>query len=302
MDGTYGIVMSPDGVEIDWPKVLTTDDALVAFIQDLRKFGVSTSSKIDKTTGEMVVVTPTAKAIYQRGMYVEAPNMVSVAKQFAIQGEAYIQVPAPISAWIFQREVQTGLTHYGQLYANTPFPAPKANRSYASLAEELSQHIPDIDKRVTPPCSCKTWKGKPASIWSVIQHLNDEHHPKKRFNGRLRKDRWSRERIADWLDEVDADLTFDPDLPAKRAAQRLAAQKAQAAKVKALIDQGIISAAAAHASMEALVKPAQEATTGMVKLSVAIEQFESTIHEMVDGPLEGCKCMMCTEKNNQEES
>ena len=33
------------------------------------------------------------------------------------------------------------------------------------------------------------------SVWSMIQHLNDDH-------------KWSRERIADWLDTLDVDLTF----------------------------------------------------------------------------------------------
>jgi hypothetical protein len=42
----------------------------------------------------------------------------------------------------------------------------------------------------------------------------------------------------------------------------------------------------------------------MVKLNVAIEQFESTIHKMVNSPLEGCECTICTtfKQNNQEES
>lgn len=306
MDGTYGITMGPDGVDIDWPKVLTSDDALVAFIQDLRKFGIATSLKINNTTGEMVVITPGAKGIYQRGLYIESPNMADIAKQFAVTGEAYVQAPQPQSAWIFQREIKMTSSHYGQLhsaqlYDTTPFPAA---RSYASLSEELAQYIPDIHKRVRMPCSCGKTKVTRAQIWDVIQHLNDDHHPKKKINGLRRKDIWTRERIADWLDEVDADLAFDPDLPAKRAAQRQAARKAQAAKMTALVEQGIISASAAHASLEALVKPAQETTTGMVKLSVAMKQFESTIHKMIDGPLDGCECMTCTtvKHTNQEES
>ena len=72
------------------------------------------------------------------------------------------------------------------------------------------------------PCSCRKTKKDFVSIWNLIQHLNDDHHPKKKINGLRRKDIWTRERIADWLDEVDADLAFDPDLPAMRAAARKA--------------------------------------------------------------------------------
>ena len=304
MDGTYGIVMGPDGVDIDWPKVLTSDDALVAFIQDLRKFGIATSSKIDNTTGEMVVITPGAKGIYQRGLHIESLNMADIAKQFAVAGEAYIQVPQPEPAWIFQREIQMTPSHYGvlyqqQLYDSTPFPGPA--RSYASLSEELARHIPDIRKRVRMPCSCGKVKVTPAPIWDVIQHLNDDHHPKKKINGLRRKDIWTRERIADWLDEVDADLAFDPDLPAKRAAARKAVQEGQVLQTLELAKQGIISTSQALASLQA---PAQQATAGMVKLNVAIDQFESTIHKMIDGPLDGCECMTCTtvKHTNQEES
>lgn len=304
MDGTYGIVMGPDGVDIEWPKVLTSDDALVAFIQDLRKFGIATSSKIDNTTGEMVVITPGAKGIYQRGLHIESPNMADIAKQFAVTGEAYIQVPQPEPAWIFQREIQMTPSHYGvlyqqQLYDSTPFPGPA--RSYASLSEELARYIPDIRKRVRMPCSCGRTKVIPAQIWDVIQHLNDDHHPKKKINGLRRKDIWTRERIADWLDEVDADLAFDPDLPAKRAAARKAVQEGQVLQTLELAKQGIISTSQALASLQA---PAHQATAGMVKLNVAIDQFESTIHKMIDGPLDGCECMTCTtvKHTNQEES
>lgn len=33
------------------------------------------------------------------------------------------------------------------------------------------------------------------SLWNMIQHLNDDH-------------KWTRERIADWLDSLDLDLEF----------------------------------------------------------------------------------------------
>lgn len=306
MDGTYGITMGPDGVDIDWPKTLTSDDALVAFIQDLRKFGIATSSKIDNTTGEMVVITPGAKGIYQRGLYIEPADMTEVAKQFSMTGNVYLQVPEPKSAWIFQREIKMTPSHHGvlyqnQLYDNTAFPGP--SRSYADLSEELARHIPDIRKRVPMPCSCRKTKKDFVSIWNLIQHLNDDHHPKKKINGLRRKDIWTRERIADWLDEVDADLAFDPDLPAKRAAARKAVQEGQVLQTLELAKQGIISTSEAMASLQA---PAQQATAGMVKLSTAIDEFKMVWLDEIQvwnpPALPGCTCMMCTQKNNQEES
>lgn len=303
--GDYSIsITAGEGVTIEWPKVLQHDDALVAFIQDLRKYGVATSSKIDNTTGEMVVITPGAKGIYQRGVYIDPMTMAQVAEQWVTNGDAYVQVSQGKPGWIFQREIKMTPSHYGVLYQNqlydtTAFPGP--SHSYADLSEELARHIPDIRKRVPMPCSCRKTKKDFVSIWNLIQHLNDDHHPKKKINGLRRKDIWTRERIADWLDEVDADLAFDPDLPAKRAAARKAVQEGQVLQTLELAKQGIISTSAAMASLQA---PAQQATAGMVKLNVAIEQFESTIHKMINGPLDGCECMTCTtvKHTNQEES
>lgn len=308
MDGTYGITMGPDGVDIDWPKTLTSDDALVAFIQDLRKFGIATSSKIDNTTGEMVVITPGAKGIYQRGLYIEPADMTEVAKQFSMTGNVYLQVPEPKSAWIFQREIKMTPSHYGVLYQNQLYDTPYGDepKTYEDLSEELARHIPDIYKRVRLPCSCGKVKTSHARIWNVIQHLNDDHHPKKKINGLRRKDIWTRERIADWLDEVDADLAFDPDLPAKRTARREAAVSAMWAQQKALTESGAISTTAALKGMQEEV---QGLKSSIVKINVAIDEFKMAWLDEIqvwnpdasDAP-PGCKCMMCTQKNNQEES
>src|SRR5690606_12047483 len=105
--------------------------------------------------------------------------------------------------------------------------------SHARLASELSKHIPDIRKQVKGPCDCKQYQN--GQIWSLIQHLNDAHHPKAKKHGLPIEDIWTRERIADWLDEVDADLAFDPDLPAKREAERKAAEAERQRQREAVI-------------------------------------------------------------------
>jgi hypothetical protein len=304
-DGNYSISITADGIEISWPELFTSDDVLVAFIHDLRKYGIHTSTKIDKANGDMAIIADKIKARYKRGLYIASPNMTDIAMQFSLKGEAYFQVPEPQQAWIFQDEIHLHqpitAAEYQTTWLNEPA-QPTASRNYADLSSELARHIPDIRKRVDLPCSCgKRRNADRPQILYAIQHLNDDHHPERRINGRLRKDRWTRERIADWLDEIDADLTFDPDLPAKRAAARKAVQEGQVLQTLALAQQGVIPTSQA---LEAIIKPAQQATAGMVKLNVAIEQFESTIHKMVNSPLEGCECIICTtfKQNNQEES
>jgi hypothetical protein len=321
VDGSYsiGYTLGAGGVDpdIQWPQVLTSDDALVAFINDLRKYGVSVLTQIDNTQGQMVMITNKVKAIYQRGFYQEP-----VQFKFFITGEGSTLPPNidmlhPKSVWVFQRVV---MVHPPSIaYMEYPGKAPK--KGYADLSEELSQHIPDIHKWITLPCSCgKKKKGSEAQIWYAIQHLNDDHHPDRRVNGRRRKDIWTRERIADWLDEIDADLVFDPDLPAKQAAER-------EARRKAVIDQNKASLAAtladAKVDVAAMVDAVKKTSLSMVQLKVAIKEFEAAlgksfstpdfvvsdetfavIDATLKGPLPGCKCTICTtvKQDNQEES
>jgi hypothetical protein len=320
VDGTYGIVSGPDGVTIEWPQVLTSDDVLVAFVQDLRKYGISTSTQIDNTTGRMAVIANKVKAIYARGFYQEPPDMAWMAKQMAVAGDAYISLPEPKAAWIFQEEIQIHPPTVKNIaYLEFPSGKPTKSTNYAALAEELSEHIPDIQKWVTLPCSCgKKKKGSEAQIWYAIQHLNDDHHPERRFNGRRRKDIWTRERIADWLDEVDADLVFDPDLPAKRAAAREAAiaeRRAMAAKLIDMSGPVTLAATSIKKDMEALGKAAETTTTGLVKINVAISEYAQQLKDqsdkwgeepytaalgIVNGTFANCECSTC--KATQEES
>lgn len=60
-----------------------------------------------------------------------------------------------------------------------------------TLAHELSSLFPGLREVVSCP-ECQN----PESVFSVIQHLNDYHSG------------WSRERIADWLETLDTNLTM----------------------------------------------------------------------------------------------
>lgn len=63
---------------------------------------------------------------------------------------------------------------------------------------QLSKQLPGVDAIVTCP-ACTVTDSPPweKSLWYIIQHLNDQHE-------------WSRERIADFLDELpdEIDITF----------------------------------------------------------------------------------------------
>lgn len=320
MDGSYTIVKSMDGdgeVRIEWPQMLSSDDALVAFVQDLRKFGLATSTKIDNTTGRMIIFANKVKAIYQRGLYQESILFEGIWASDNVKDAKPVTMPEPKPAWFFQEEV---VFHPGPLTTPTIYTSPPKERDYADLAHQLSKHIPDIRKNVPLPCSCgKRKKAAPMQVWLVIQHLNDDHHPDHKVNGRRRKDIWTRERIADWLDEVDADLTFDPDLPAKRAAAREAARKHRKEQAEQLINQTNAALLTATSDLQkefgAIGQGAIQAQKGMVKFNVALseyiqqlkddeEKWTSPVYQAglatVNEAFATCECDMC--KTTEEES
>lgn len=84
--------------------------------------------------------------------------------------------------------------------APLPLPAPSPLPEPAPLAwrnpgEELAQVIPELlTFRTQCPGDCH--REDRDTLYSLIQHLNDDEH------------HWTREAIADWLDTLEADLTF----------------------------------------------------------------------------------------------
>lgn len=64
---------------------------------------------------------------------------------------------------------------------------------YSSVEQEKLQSLvpglADVTRCPVKGCSSET------SLWYIIQHLNDAH-------------KWTRERIADWLETLDSDITF----------------------------------------------------------------------------------------------
>jgi len=71
------------------------------------------------------------------------------------------------------------------------------SKSYRPVVDELSDLFPNLhgEQMRCPKSKCR---GKyKADLASMIQHLNDYH-------------KWTRERIADWLDSLDVDLSLQP--------------------------------------------------------------------------------------------
>lgn len=100
------------------------------------------------------------------------------------------------------------VTTYTWVRVSVVQPVKTAQDDYSDLAAELSALIPGAGDIVQNPCVCKPF---PKTIWSMIQHLNDRHHPDYHDPTDPESDSWSRERIADWLDTLDADLVLDPE-------------------------------------------------------------------------------------------
>lgn len=61
---------------------------------------------------------------------------------------------------------------------------------------QIEQACPGLEEHVQAPCDCYAESPEDAVLSAVIMHLNDKHA-------------WPREQIADWLDDLDVDLSID---------------------------------------------------------------------------------------------
>lgn len=187
---------SEGGVTIMWPDQLEDDGFHIAeLLKAVRGLGVTARMKISNVEGTAVIYTEHQRAVYRRGLSFD--NIKGEDMIVAEGAPVFPYAVQPTQIWVLE-----GVTFETLSIASTPMkPAPTKNHS--SLAQELHHMIPGIEDTVTSPCPC----GLKFSIWRMVQHLNDAHHPGQEKN----PDKWSRERIADWLDTLDADLVLDPD-------------------------------------------------------------------------------------------
>lgn len=73
--------------------------------------------------------------------------------------------------------------------ATHPYP-PQPDKTF----EEFAKQLPGVHKVANYPCDCLRI-GKQGKLIHIIIHLNDNH-------------KWTRDRIADWLETLDIDLEF----------------------------------------------------------------------------------------------
>lgn len=277
---TIGLSAGATHPEIDWPQRIERDDQIVQMLHQIRKAGIGAVTHINKLQGGTDTLefhTEYTIALYRRGLYVPP---LSPAEFFKMDEVIATTAQPPLPCWILVKVENIGVLESQPM------------DDYASLGMELARHIPDIHKQVKSPCKCKNYKN--GAIYYVIQHLNDFHHPKKKVNGLRIRETWTREQIADWLDEVDADLTFDPDLPAKRAARRAEARQMM------MLTSGTVQPSAMikkiSDDMAAVQPKIEDLQKGIVKLDVAIEEFVAKIHENLSKANQKCTCPACASK------
>lgn len=170
----------------------------------------------------------------------------------------YRRIHVTQDVWVFK--YAQGHKSAGPYFDGPPAAASaEADPSHSALAARLRSVMPGLSERVKYPCTCDEMQDKEHTVWRVIQHLNDTHHPSVACH----VDEWTRERIAEWTEELPFDLTVDPER-AERVRQR-------ALKVKQRRDQGLIHMQAHSAeiidSMKKMmesIKPTSEALQQML--------------------------------------
>lgn len=155
---------------------------------------------------------------------------------------------------------------------------PSPQNDHSRLAHELKKRIPGLGNTVEFPCMCGEIRN-PMPIWSIIQHLNDDHHP---VQGHYPDDRWSRERIAQWTEELPFDLTIQPEDARDRRSDGLTAAQ-QAALIKAINDSTKEMQAAWEAANKA-IQPIVESFAKMTKtFEVTFTNVDPKMYEMLTG-------------------
>jgi hypothetical protein len=145
-----------------------------------------------------------------------------------------------------------GVKHVSDTFEEWIIPGGEQEVGHERLARELLRVMPGLRASVPFPCSCGKTAPAKNSVQAVIIHLNDRHHPTK---GALKDDPWSRERIAQWTEELDVDLTVDtsrPPPPPRRPKTRVyMTEEQKKALLKSLVTMKIDTSSMHQALAEA---------------------------------------------------
>lgn len=115
---------------------------------------------------------------------------------------SYLMVPEKTPIKLSNGYIESGLSslikEWSMQFDTVSYNTQAITGSPKETTSQLSKQLPGVDAIVVCPACTVTdsppWEKK---LWYVIQHLNDQHE-------------WSRERIADFLDELpdEIDITF----------------------------------------------------------------------------------------------
>lgn len=201
---SIGIVRKGRPMEVqNWPNLIDAPGLLLA-AKGFRAKSWTVDYDLDGAYKRAVIHVESVEIVY-KGVGTQNMFALEHVQGVSLPGAYFDKKNYPLHEYINQHPME---------------PEPPVE-DYSMLAEQLRQVMPGLMTPVLHPCDCKrTWNSQ---VWAVIQHLNDEHHP----NIPAVKDKWSRERIADWTEGLPVDLTVDPSHAEKRKAARDDAQYQQ---------------------------------------------------------------------------
>lgn len=95
---------------------------------------------------------------------------------------------------------------FGDLYSTPKFSPSIGGTTGSNVLKTLAGVFPGLDGATAKsPCKCEVAKAGLVNLGQVVIHLNDTHQ-------------WTRDRIADWLDTLDIDLSAKPNTEKESAA------------------------------------------------------------------------------------
>lgn len=192
---SIGIVRKGEPMEVqNWPNLIDAPGLLMA----CKGFGAKSWSVDYDEDGmyKRAVIEVESVEIVYKGVGTQNMFALEHVQGVSLPGSYFDKKNYPLHEYINQHPLE---------------PEPPVEE-YSMLAEQLRQAMPGLMMPVPYPCDCK--RSGDGAVWGIIQHLNDEHHPQAPGVA----DKWSRERIADWTEELPVDLTVDPSAAERRRA------------------------------------------------------------------------------------
>lgn len=230
-------------------------------------------------------------------------NKVNLTVRVVMEGEwadyelrATASFPMSEDAWIWSDESHPDvevvptieqrwvMINKGVAYEQPLVPAKLGGVSHlsdnSSMARELFHLIPGATTSVPHPCTCHEVPNN--MLWQLVQHLNDTHHP-NRVSDLVDGDPWTRERIADWLDTLDLDLSVDTAKAEDVKSRRRSAQHARAQQamltVTASMEQMQQGASIAAQKLEMLAKKMEPLSQSEIWKQLGLTEPEATKEE-----------------------